>query len=121
MAGIFLCLLAAFVFVFPYKPDPHFVSKGLKCWSLGLTVAAGAVILFSLLLRARRGGSLQQSWDLLPDFLGGLAGLAVLEIYCPFQDRGHVAFWHLGAVATATFIGRAIAVTGATLRDRQRP
>ena len=120
MAGVFLCLLAAFVFVFPYKPNPHFVSKGLKCWSLGLTVAAGAVILFSLLLR-RAAWLSPTKLGSAAGFLGGLAGLAVLEIYCPFQDRGHVAFWHLGAVATATFIGRALAVTGATLRDRQRP
>jgi hypothetical protein len=39
--------------------------------------------------------------------LGGLVGVTVLEIYCPYLDRLHISTGHIGAAVTSVLAGAA--------------
>lgn len=113
---VFVSLLVAILLLFPYKRDPDFVRTGLGCWERGLAAGTGAALLFFPMLR--RGAWLSPlKLGAATGCLAGLSGLTVLEIYCPYLDRGHIGFWHLGAALTATLIGVAIGAIGLMLRD----
>ncbi|MGI8959189.1 MAG: NrsF family protein [Bryobacteraceae bacterium] len=106
ITGVLASILTAVLLFFPYKPNPDFVSAGLRCWGRGLLVATGAAVLFFLVLR--RGAWLSpMKLGAATGCLAGLVGLTVLEINCPNLDRAHIGFWHLGAALTATLIGAA--------------
>ncbi len=111
ITAVFVSILIAILLLFPYKHDPDFVPTGLKCWERGLAAGTGAALLFFPVLR--RGAWLSPlKLGAATGCLAGLSGLTVLEIYCPYLDRGHIGFWHFGAALTATLIGVGIAAIG---------
>jgi hypothetical protein len=98
--------------IFPYAWNPNFVTLGLRCWLRGLLCATISGPLILLILR--RGALLSPLWQgATAGLLAGLVGLTVLEIYCPYLDRAHVAVWHCGAALTAMCVGAAIAIFSA--------
>jgi len=101
---------------------PHheatFVATGLVCLRIGIECAAPTALLLWLLLR--RGAILKpQLTGATLGTLAGLAGLTVLEIFCPNLNRYHILVWHLGAVLTSLAAGLAIG-TLAEYSDRRR-
>ena len=52
--------------------------------------------------------------------LAGLAGVTVLEIYCPYLDRLHIIVGHLGAAVTAALVGAVLGAFNTKIR-RLRP
>ncbi len=110
-------LLADLMGLFPYTPDPQFISRGLKCWELALLASVCAGALFAVILR--RGAWLSPiAQGTATGFLSGLVGLTVIEIYCPLLDRAHRSVWHFGATLTAALLGAASGAATNALRRR---
>ncbi len=100
-------MAAIFAALFRPQPEPAFVRTGLFCLRTGLECAAAAALLFWLVLR--RGVVLRPAAaGAVAGALAGLAGLTVLEIFCPNLNQHHVIVWHLGAAVTSTLAGVAI-------------
>jgi hypothetical protein len=111
-------LLVDLMSLFPYKPDPLFLSHGLKCWELALLTSLCAGALFAVILR--RGAWLSPvAQGTATGFLSGLVGLTVIEIYCPLLDRAHRSVWHFGATLTAALLGAASGAAANGLRRRK--
>ena len=112
MAAIFLAL-------FQPHHEPTFVLTGLVCLRIGLECAIAAGLLFWLALR--RGTMFNPvSTGATAGALAGLAGLTVLEIFCPNLNQHHVLVWHLGSAITSTLAGLAIGII-VELRCDSRP
>lgn len=89
-----LVIMAAVLALIPETRHQHFVKTAWSCFLLGLpfglvSAAAAHLILF-------QGAPLWTPMTgLTAGTLGGLSGLAFLEVYCPLLDRGHVTFGHV--------------------------
>jgi predicted anti-sigma-YlaC factor YlaD len=97
-------LLIGIVFLFPWKTPEAFMTRGLRCLRIGLTLAVPTVVLFWILVR--RGAPLNRTT--LGATLGALAGLfsvTVLQFTCNLQDIGHLLVWHGGVLVISTVIG----------------
>jgi hypothetical protein len=103
-----LALMAVdFATLFHPHQEPTFVATGLVCLRIGLECAAAAGFLFWVALR--RGAILNPvAAGAIAGALAGLAGLTVLEIFCPNLNQHHVLVWHLGAALASTLAGAAI-------------
>jgi hypothetical protein len=108
-------LLAADAWLYGYRWNPDFLTPALSCWEIGVACAAVSAPFFWLALR--RGFSLYPvSHGATAGFLAGLVGVAVLELYCPYLDRLHIAAGHIGAAITSTLAGAAAGL----IRSRMR-
>jgi hypothetical protein len=111
-----LGLTATDVALFGYHYSPDFVPLAISCWEIGVACAALCAPLFWLALR--RGVSLNPvAHGATAGLLAGLAGVTVLEVYCPYLDRLHITAGHIGAAVTAMLAGAAL---GAIQRRVQR-
>ena len=75
----------------------HFVVQGIPCLKIGCICAA--ISGFGAYFLVRRGlarSPLQLSTTV--GFFAGLAGVAVLALFCPRQNTAHIIVWHLGAM-----------------------
>jgi hypothetical protein len=82
----------------------HFVHEGIPCLVAGLSVAIPTGLAISLLLR--RGCVLDWSAaGLAAGVLGGLAGVAMLEMHCPNLKAIHVIVWHTAVVMVSGALG----------------
>ena len=75
----------------------HFVAQGIPCLRIGCICAA--IGGFSAYLLVRQGlapSPLRLSTTV--GFFAGLAGVAVLALFCPLQNTAHIIVWHLGAM-----------------------
>jgi hypothetical protein len=82
----------------------HFVHEGIPCLVAGLGVAVPTGFAISLLLR--RGFVLDWSAaGLAAGVLGGLAGVAMLEMHCPNLKAIHVMVWHMAVVLVSGALG----------------
>ena len=100
---------------------PHqetaFVPTGLMCLRIGIECAIPAALLLWLVLR--RGAVLSPvAAGVTAGALAGLAGLIVLEIFCPNLNRNHILVWHVGAVLASVLGGTII---GALAELSSRP
>jgi hypothetical protein len=69
--------------------EPQFLPLALSCWEIGVMCAAVSAPLFWLSLRT--GLSLDPvTHGATAGLFGGLVGVTVLEIYCPYLDRLHI-------------------------------
>jgi hypothetical protein len=108
-------LLAADAWLFGYRWNPDFLAPALSCWEIGVACAAVSAPLFWLALR--RGFSVYPvSHGATAGLLAGLVGVAVLEIYCPYLDRLHIAAGHIGAAVTSTLAGAAAGLIKSRMR-----
>jgi len=82
----------------------HFVHDGIPCLVAGLSVAVPTGFAIGLLLR--RGFVLNWSAaGLAAGVLGGLAGLAMLEMHCPNLKAIHVIVWHVAVLMVTCALG----------------
>jgi hypothetical protein len=104
VAAPICALLAADALLFSDRSIPDFARVSLSCWTIGVACAAVSAVLFWLALR--KGLSLYPvSHGMTAGLLGGLVGVTVLEIYCPWLDRLHISASHIGAAVTSTLVG----------------
>ena len=109
-------LLAVFADLFRDYHTDHFVSVGVKCLLTGLLHALPAGLLCWLLVR--RGFAVQPiSAGLVAGTLGGLAGVAMLELHCPNFQAAHTLVWHTAVIPVSAAFG---ALLGWVLRFRRR-
>ena len=95
LLATFALLVIAFVSVFEYEGDPHFVRAGMACLETGISYAVPSAILFAVVLR--RGVILHPGLSgAICGMLAGLIGMSVLEMHCPILDLRHILVWHLG-------------------------
>jgi hypothetical protein len=107
LAGGILLVLAAILWaLFPYQPETRFWLQAAKCLLLGIGFAAPTSALAWTLLR--RGALLSPAVSgAAAGLLGGLAGIAILEIHCPDWNFAHILVAHWGtalACAAAGFL-----------------
>ena len=105
-----VALLAVFAALFHDYHTEHFVSAGLICLAMGVVHAVPAALLSWWILR--RGFAVNpQSAGLVAGTIGGLAGVALLELHCPNFQAMHILIWHtavlLVSAALGALIGRA--------------
>ena len=114
--GILLSLAAIFCVLLPYHTETSFWVPSGKCLQLGVVFAVPTAALAWGLLR--RGAVLSPAISgAAAGLLGGLAGLAVLEIHCPDHNLAHVLVAHWGAALVCTAIGW---LAGALMEGRAR-
>jgi hypothetical protein len=109
IGAVIAALACLFAILFHPREEQTFVATGLVCLRIGLEFAILAGALFWMVLR--RGAILNPVWTgATAGTLAGLAGLTVLEIFCPNFNRNHVLVWHVGAVLLSTCAGTVIGV-----------
>jgi hypothetical protein len=82
----------------------RFIHSGLVCLAIGLLHATVAGLLGWLVLR--RGFAVEpRSAGLAAGTLGGLAGVAMLELHCPNFEAPHVLVWHLAVLLLSSGLG----------------
>ncbi len=96
VAAFFSVALVAFALFHDFSLE-DFADRGLPCLRIGSLCAAvsGVVAYFFL-----RKGLAHSPLELCATagFFAGLAGVAVLALFCPFQNIPHILVWHLGAM-----------------------
>ncbi len=103
-----LGLFCLFALLFHDYTTYHFVSVGIVCLLTGLLYAIPAGLLSWLLLR--RGFALNfVSAGLAAGTLGGLAGVAMLELHCPNFEAAHILVWHTAVVPLSGGVGALVA------------
>jgi hypothetical protein len=107
--GILLSLAAIFCVLLPYHTETSFWVPSGKCLQLGVAFAVPTALLAWALLG--RGAALSPAINgAAAGLLGGLAGLAVLEIHCPDHNLPHVLVAHWGTALVCTAVGLAVGV-----------
>lgn len=110
-----VALLAVFAPLFRDHHTGHFLSAGIVCLLTGLVHAIPAGLLGWLMLR--RGFAVDPgSAGLIAGTLGGLAGVALLELHCPNFQTAHILAWHTAVVPVSAALG---ALLGWQLRFRK--
>jgi hypothetical protein len=99
-----VALLGVFAVLFREAGMDHFVSAGAKCLLAGLLHAIPSGLLGWLVLR--RGFAVKLfSAGLAAGTLGGLAGVALLEMHCANFQFAHVLVWHIAVVPVSAAAG----------------
>jgi hypothetical protein len=102
--GVLAGLAVLFVALFPYHEERGFWLHAWRCLRVGLAAGALGAALFWLILR--RGALLHRSTSgALAGLLGGLTGVAILEVHCPNFNDAHIMVGHWGAAALGAGIG----------------
>jgi hypothetical protein len=101
-------LLGVFAVLFRDPGMDYFVSAGVRCLLAGLFLAVPAGLLSWLVLR--RGFAVRSfSAGLAAGTLGGLAGVALLEMHCANFQSAHVLVWHVAVVPASAATGGLVA------------
>src|SRR5262249_41463128 len=98
----------------------HFLSAGIVCLFFGLVHAIPAACIAWFVLR--RGFALNSAAaGLAAGTLGGLVGVALLELHCPNFQAPHVLVWHVAVVPLSGGMGALVAwmLRSWTLRSRR--
>jgi hypothetical protein len=117
--GVLLGLAAIFGALFSYQPETSFWLTSSKCLLLGSAFAVPTAALAWGLLR--RGAVLSKTTSgAAAGLLGGLAGMAVLEIHCPDFNVAHILFSHWGVALAWGGLGwLAGALSAAVVRHKR--
>jgi hypothetical protein len=114
-----IAILSVFALSFrDYRID-NFVSAGVACLIAGIEHAVPAALLGWLLLRRGLAVNLMAA-GLAAGTLGGLVGLAVLELHCPNFEAAHVLVWHTAVVPLSAGLGALFAWMLRLLRRSSR-
>lgn len=99
-----IALLVVFADLFRDYHTDHFLVSGVRCLLTGLLHAIPAGFLSWLLLR--RGFAVKPaSAGLVVGTLGGLAGVAMLELHCPNFQAAHILVWHTAVLPVSAVLG----------------
>jgi hypothetical protein len=114
LVAISIALLAVFSLQFDDYHTERFWSQGVRCLGTGL---CHTLLVFGLgWWWMRRGYAVNPAAaGLLLGLLGGLGGVAMLELHCPNLEAAHVLVWHTLVVPMSGLAG---ALAGALLRRR---
>lgn len=103
-----VALLGVFVVLFHDYHTEHFISIGLRCLFTGFAFAVPTGLVSWLVLR--RGFAVNRiAAGLAAGTLGGLAGVALLELHCPNFEAPHVLLWHTAVVPLSAVAGALLA------------
>jgi hypothetical protein len=101
-------LVGIFALLFRDYQTSDFFSAGIACLLTGLLFAFPAALLAWLVLR--RGFAVNPvSAGLVAGTLGGLTGLAMLELHCQNFQATHVLVWHIAVVPLSGALGALVA------------
>jgi hypothetical protein len=101
-------LLSVFILLFRDYHTDHFISVGLTCLFTGFAHAIPTALVSWLVLR--RGFAVNRiAAGLAAGTLGGIAGVAMLELHCPNFQAPHVLLWHTAVVPLSAAAGAFLA------------
>lgn len=106
------CIALAIIFglLFSDYATQAFVSQGMICLRAGLLHALPVALGSALLLRRGFAVNPISAWA-AKGTLGGLAGIAMLELHCANFEAPHILVWHIAVIPLAAVIGAAAAWT----------
>jgi hypothetical protein len=97
-------LIGIFALLFHDYHTAQFVSAGVVCLSVGVAHAVPTGLLAWLVLR--RGFAVNGvSAGLAAGTLGGLAGVAMLELHCLNFEALHIIVWHTAVIPVSGLVG----------------
>lgn len=97
-------LLVVFGLQFSDYRIEHFFSAGIICLGAGVIHAIVAACLAAWFLR--RGCALNLiTAGAVAGTLGGISGVAMLELHCPNLEAAHVLVWHVAVVPVSAVAG----------------
>jgi hypothetical protein len=100
-------LLLVFGLEFSDYRVEHFFSAGIICLGVGVAHAMVAACLVAWFLR--RGCALNLiAAGAVAGALGGISGVAMLELHCPNLEAAHVLVWHVAVVPVSAAGGALI-------------
>jgi hypothetical protein len=100
-------LLLVFGLEFSDYRVEHFFSAGIICLGAGVAHAIVAACLVAWFLR--RGCALNLiAAGAVAGVLGGISGVAMLELHCPNLEAAHVLVWHVAVVPVSAVAGALI-------------
>ncbi len=100
-------ILAIVAVLFHNLNANKFLLYGEGCLELGLECAFASAILFAILMKG--GFSIHPvRTGVVTGFFSGLAGVAVLAVYCPLLTIPHIWVWHLGVLPLSMLVGAAV-------------
>jgi hypothetical protein len=113
-------LVGVFALLFRDPGMDHFVSVGVRCLLAGFLLAVPAGLLSWLVLR--RGFAVKLfSAGLAAGTLGGLAGVALLEMHCANFQSAHVLVWHVAVVPVSAVAGGLVGYLSNFMSSLARP
>jgi hypothetical protein len=115
----FTCAGLALVFalLFHDYQTEDFLSDGLTCLQTGLLFALPASLLAWWIFS--RGFAVNPvAAGVATGTLGGLAGVTMLELHCPYFQVPHLAVWHVAVVPVSAAMGGLAGLTVAYWRGR---
>jgi hypothetical protein len=99
-----LAMLGVFALLFRDYATHNFFAAGVACLLTGLLYAVPAALISWLVLR--RGFAVDPvTAGFSAGLLGGLAGVAMLELHCPNFEAAHVLVWHIAVVPVSGALG----------------
>jgi hypothetical protein len=108
LTAIIAAMVAVFALLFHDYQTTQFVSAGLACLGAGLLHAIPTALICWLVLR--KGFAVNSiAAGLAAGTLGGLAGLAMLELHCPNFEALHIMVWHSAVVPVSGALGALVA------------
>jgi hypothetical protein len=113
-----IAMLAVFVLLFRDYRTTHFLSAGIACLVTGFLHAIPAGLTSWWLLR--RGFAVNPiAAGLAGGTLGGLAGVAMLELHCDNFQALHLIVWHTAVVPVSGAAGALTAWAVIAFRNRR--
>lgn len=108
LAATSAVLLAVFGALFRDYTTIHFFAAGIVCLVTGFLHALPAGLVCWWVLR--RGFAVDRvAAGLAGGILGGLAGVAMLELHCPNFEAAHILVWHTAVVPLSGAVGALLA------------
>ncbi len=106
LTAVAAAMTAAFAWFFRDYHVERFVAQGIPCLTAGLAVAVPAAAASWLVIR--RGMAIDRpAAGMAFGILGGLSGLAMLELHCPNSEAAHVMVWHTAVPLLSALLGMA--------------
>ena len=107
-AGVFIALVGEAA-LYPLATYAHFARAAAACFTIGLVHAIP--VMLGILWVLRRGFVVSPvAAAVAAGQVSGLAGLAVLFIFCPHLDAGHYLLAHIGMATTCTVLAPVVAM-----------
>jgi hypothetical protein len=112
-------VVSVFGLLFHDYQAQHFISAGIVCLCAGVLQAIPVAGLAAWLLR--RGFAVDLiSAGAIAGTLGGISGVAMLELHCPNLEAPHVLVWHSAVVPVSATVGALVGWSIQAWKSRAR-